>query len=382
MIIYILNLSKRVIAKIKKITNQYKHIFGLFIENLIIHTIYLVYSIIKFLYKNKAYENNKILLCRYKYYGNQKDESLEKIHLEDTINNYNVKLENFYWDNITTPGTNLFRLFIKLLKIQPNILILSSYNSSNKRPLTQPTYESLSKLKKLKIFNFCVAIWWDTCSSTFIRKNLANETPIDLHVIVDNPLFDTNSIYLDNTEKNKIITLFCPYNINGIFYSRIKQFNYSFVGQADSYRNYRKKYLDHLMDSKIPGLVIVQNRINQISQLEYAEILGKSKIGINFSYSTDQHQLKARVFEIILSGALLFESNNNQISELFNENIDYVSFNTNEELVEKMNFYLNNDSERNKIITNAEFKLKNLYNGIRFWEIIFKKLNICIELQS
>jgi spore maturation protein CgeB len=82
-----------------------------------------------------------------------------------------------------------------------------------------------------------------------------------------------------------------------------------------------------------------------------------------------------------MSGALLLESKNEQTSKILDENIDFVSFDTKEELLDKIQYFLNNDLERELIIKNAKQKVKLEYNGIKFWEKIFNKLNLNISLK-
>ena len=78
----------------------------------------------------------------------------------------------------------------------------------------------------------------------------------------------------------------------------------AFFGQFSSYRDYRRDYIEYLMEQNISGYIASQNKDVQVEHSKYAEILGRAKIGINFSYSVDKHQLKGRVFEIIADSIL------------------------------------------------------------------------------
>ena len=94
------------------------------------------------------------------------------------------------------------------------------------------------------------------------------------------------------------------------------------------------------MKNNIPGFFSVSQRNSQPSHAEYQEIMGRAKIGLNFSESSVDHQTKGRIFENMLSGAMLLESENHLTETLFTEGKDYVSFTTKEDLVEKIKFYL------------------------------------------
>lgn len=82
-----------------------------------------------------------------------------------------------------------------------------------------------------------------------------------------------------------------------------------------------------------------------------------------------------------MSGALLLESKNDQIEKLFDENIEYVSFNTKEDMYEKIKYYLKHETERALIVKNALDKINSKYNGTIFWQTIFNKLNLDICLK-
>lgn len=371
---FIINFKQKVYRKFHFYKNYLLHILYLYLENLVA----LLFLIIRKKTNAKDLNKSTILICRHFFYGNN-EISMEKINLDDTLNNFDVNLIHFYWDIKTKAGTNLLRLIKIILNFKPKLIIFSSYNSTIKRPITQPSRFILNLLSKKLILNNIIAIWWDTCSDSFVNLYLSKKTAFKMHVIVDNPTLNLNYNFINIEEKNKIIALFVPYNINQQFYPLIKSINYSFVGQIDSYRNYRLPYIEHLKMSDIQGEILFNTRDKQISHKSYREILGKSKIGINFSFSVDKDQLKARVFEIIMSGALLLESKNEQTSTILENNIDFVSFDSKEDLLSKIQYYLNNNSEREAIIKNAQKKVLLKYNGLKFWEIIFNKLNLKIS---
>ena len=81
---------------------------------------------------------------------------------------------------------------------------------------------------------------------------------------------------------------------------------------------------------------------------EMGRVYSASKIGINNSLNND---INMRIFEILSSGAMLLTSvvKGNGFSELFNDGQDLVTYKTKEELVEKIEYYLLHDSEREAI---------------------------------
>ena len=71
---------------------------------------------------------------------------------------------------------------------------------------------------------------------------------------------------------------------------------------------------------------------------------------INFSYSIQSHQLKARTWEGILSGSLMIESRNDQSSMYFNENNEIIFFDCIDDLIDKIKYFNNNKNEAKKLL--------------------------------
>ena len=80
--------------------------------------------------------------------------------------------------------------------------------------------------------------------------------------------------------------------------------------------------------------------------------------------------------------ALLMESKNSQIAMLFDEGVDYVSFSDKEDLLEKINYYLLNDKEREKIAKSGRSKVLKLYNSDFFLQKIFNHKDFINEKSS
>ena len=112
-----------------------------------------------------------------------------------------------------------------------------------------------------------------------------------------------------------------------------------------------------------------------INNDKYFEILGRSKIAINFSYSVDKHQFKGRPIEIFHSGAMLLETYNKHTASLFRDGIDYVSFRDKFEMVEKIKYYLLHPDEAEKIAKSGRDRMLSLYNFNVFWDKVFKVSN-------
>ncbi len=358
-------------ARFRNLKRFIKEVFLLFDE--LVGLLYLIFITEKSENKNN-HVRPVVAICRYNMYGNGKDVSMEKYHLENTLQNFDVEIKSYIWDNLTLIGLNKIRFIKFLQKESPDVVVLSSYSPSPKRLLSQPGNFLLRRIKSKKLLPNCIAIWWDTCSDGFAKVNIKSNNPIDLHVVIDNPAKNFNYTGMSESDRQKLLFLYCPYNINCLFRPQAKTIDFCFLGQINSYRNNRKEYIDYLIRNKVQGYLGTDDRLNQVSHNEYAEILGKAKIGLNFSYSVDRHQLKSRVFEVLLSGALLLETKNDQTSVLFEEGKDFVSFTTKEDLLEKIQYYLHNEEECAKIAQNGREKVIEKYNGVLFWKQIFTNI--------
>ena len=146
----------------------------------------------------------------------------------------------------------------------------------------------------------------------------------------------------------------------------------AFLGQVDSYRGDRRECIEYLMEQNISGYIATLNRDQQVDHSKYAEILGRAKIGINFSYSVDKHQLKGRVFETMHAGAMLLETKSPQTEALFQDGVDYVSFSSNKDLVNKIKYYLIHEQECELIAQSGREKVLKLYNSELFLKKIFE----------
>jgi hypothetical protein len=91
----------------------------------------------------------------------------------------------------------------------------------------------------------------------------------------------------------------------------VREIDVSFLGSATSYRSVRIEYIEYANSQRLQIFHSGGTGGIRLTMMEYADILRRSKISINISFSVEKkHQLKARVFEIVLCGALLFESSN------------------------------------------------------------------------
>ena len=78
----------------------------------------------------------------------------------------------------------------------------------------------------------------------------------------------------------------------------------------------------------------------------------------------------------MLSGALLLESENDQISQLFTPMKDYVPFSSKEDMLNKIRYYLSNEKEAMAIAEQGQSTAIKNYNSNRFWQLLLNKLEL------
>jgi spore maturation protein CgeB len=309
---------------------------------------------------------DKILVCRTKNYSEDSSIiSLEKYHLDDTLIDNSLEFELFYWDDDKSLFTNQVRLWFIIKRLNPWIIFFSSYSTLRKRKFSMPSVKYLEILRK-KISSNIIFLWWDSCSDTFYESEIKKLEKVNsIHLIMDNPQLDFGSKN-ENINKDSMIASYTNYAKNTLLKPLKKEIDVVFLGQLSSYRDHRSEYIDFIKKRDFSIYLSTNDRGQQVEHSKYAEIMGKSRICINFSLSVDKHQLKGRIFEAMHSETMLLETNNSQTSTLFNDGIDYVSFSNKEDMLKKIKYYLINEKERKAIAQSGREKVLKFYNSKLF----------------
>jgi hypothetical protein len=109
---------------------------------------------------------------------------------------------------------------------------------------------------------------------------------------------------------------------------------------------------------------------------DMAAVLGKSKVSIAFSQgATGQRQLKLRPFEITAAGALCLCETMPGIEECFRIGKEIICFDSREELIGSLSYYLHHEEERQEIAENGYKRTMNDHT----WEQRFEKIFEGIE---
>ena len=297
-------------------------------------------------------------------------DSIEKFMLDGPLAASGLATyEVLYYDTDFAPfPLSDLQFLAKCDQIQPDAIILSSW-----------WYECPPKLETLRVLREewhipIVAVWWDTCWKEFWPSVEPVLPLIDLNVVTDNPnlfFIEHNSPYFE-----RFLPLWVPLDPKIYNHQNAdRDLQVCFLGQVDGFRSKRSEYIQYLIDQKVPLSLSGTTRDKQPSHTEYVDTLKRSRIGLNFSYSVEKHVVKARVFETMLCGAMLMESENDQTTRYFVPMQDYVSFSSKEDLLQKLLYYLQHEDERSAIAARGEQKARQYYNHALFWRAVLDKLS-------
>jgi hypothetical protein len=233
---------------------------------------------------------------------------------------------------------------------------------------TNPSLSTYSKLRDMGVY-LCFH-WPDTGPGwgTETIKSLSGYS--DLHISWDNPRsrFHDNFKFPDNH-----INLWVPQDPTYFYKENVQDIEISFAGSS---RYLDRQFFLHHAQKECPELLICggQREANLSPEL-YAEVIRKSKIGLNFSLSpANFFQTKGRIFEILASCSMLLEFKNPSTSKLFTPNEDYVEFENERDLVNKIKYYVSHQEERCKIAMSGYKKYMENYTAEHFWKKIMSRI--------
>lgn len=243
----------------------------------------------------------------------------------------------------------------------PDIVFVSFLGDSYVNP-------SIETFKFLKQRGSKICFFWpDTGYSWALNKINQIGKIADLHISWGGENVAHN--YMDRQ-----LWLWAPQNEKMFYNEQEKIISASFIGSINGYKD-RKVFLNYALAKNLNVLVLGGQREGKLTPEEYSYYIRKSKIGINFSESPSGFdQMKGRVIEIISCGSMLFEKKNSITSKFLTPNVDYVEFQNLQDFEDKLNYYLNNDEERNKIAFNGYKKYIENYSAKNFWSNIFWRL--------
>ncbi|MFC1989901.1 glycosyltransferase [Chloroflexota bacterium] len=253
-------------------------------------------------------------------------------------------------------------LLLECFRHRPDAIVIVNW-------LLSPLRLETLKLLKEGLQIPAVVIWGD--SVNHMEEAEALLPYVDLSIMID-----STTAYLQKTHQpEKYLPMWTPEDPR-IFYNpnMPRDITVSFLGTMAEHSD----RLAGIAELRSAGIEVYQaggQRENRLPVEEYARVYMRSKIAVDFCCHTNlAPQLKGRVFEATLCGAMLLESENPEIAAWFEPMVDYVPFRDEKDLVEKARYYLSHDSERIKIASRGYHKAKEKYTGKLFWETVLRRV--------
>lgn len=238
--------------------------------------------------------------------------------------------------------------------------------------LSGPTRETLKTIKdRLKIP--IVSVWSDSETHYFsLSDDIADYAALTV-------VWDSNDAYKkDSRVSERYAALWTPYDTRVFGDMGLpRDIDVCFVGTIEGAHPERAELIQTLRDAGINVVTLGSNKdvLKKVSIEEYASVLQRSKISLNFSKTTTGLvQLKGRVFETMFCGALLMEQEGSETQRYFKEGEEYVSFKDKEDLVAKVKQYLTDDAERERIAKTGQRVALEKYSPRKYWMEIFRKV--------
>lgn len=133
----------------------------------------------------------------------------------------------------------------------------------------------------------------------------------------------------------------------------------------------RGEYLSALQSAGVPLMVFGNGWPNgMLSQSRMAKLFAASEISLNFVKNvsnTSARQLKARAFEIVMSGGFLLTEHDEELADYFDVGLEIDSFSSVDECIEKVRFYIANGALAAEMGARASQKAKKLYSFESAW---------------
>ena len=153
-----------------------------------------------------------------------------------------------------------------------------------------------------------------------------------------------------------------------------RDIGFSFAGNSHSHRSRLIKALSGVTDQVYLNLNNKIPRPDPLSYVDYHALLRRTRMMVNFGRISEAETLKGRTIEAIASGVLNFEFHDSLVPRMYLPYIHYIPFSNLDQLVQFGRFFEKHRAWRDKIAGQGRlFHLEN-YDGVRFWQLIFKTL--------
>ncbi|MCE9644174.1 glycosyltransferase [Candidatus Parcubacteria bacterium] len=255
------------------------------------------------------------------------------------------------------------------LREKPDLIILQCHSLDGVSGPTKETLQTIKKHLKIPI----VSVWSDSETHYFgISDEIAEFAALAV-------VWDSAEAYRkDSKLTERYAALWTPYDTRVFGDMGLpRDIDVCFAGTIEGAHPEREEMIKALRDAGINVVTLGSNKdvLKKVSIQEYASVLQRSKISLNFSKTTTGLvQLKGRVFETMFCGALLMEQEGSETPRFFKEGEEYVQFRDIEDLIAKVKKYLADDTGRERIAKNGQRMALEKYSPKKYWMEIFRRV--------
>jgi len=244
-------------------------------------------------------------------------------------------------------------------RLNPDIVIFSLLGKSHLNP-TDESYKYIKDRGCKTVF-----MWPDMRPDWGIEEvaDLESKGFADLHIC-----WGSEKI-IPTEYGEKILWMWAPQDNSLYKPSEEQDIPVSFIGSTRHHE--RQVYLQQLLNSGTQVLIEGGQREKGLTPEQYASYIRRSQISINFPGSDVGDQCKGRVWEILASRSMMLERKNEATEKMLTPGKDYAEYENVEDLKNKIEYYLNNPEERDKIALQGYETYKEKYTATHFWKKTF-----------
>lgn len=305
----------------------------------------------------------KILFVREKWADGQESKgSSDGSYMVDTVEAAGHQRAIFYYDESTVNDKDDFLLRIALDVEHVDVVMFSHLISWGDRNLKKDTWKTL-RLAGKKV----VGVWHES-SPDVIRVADEHADCVDLNLFLD-----TKDQFLKYSRRpEKCFGLYDPRS-SQVFQPREKTIPVLFNGTLVN-RQFRCACVFTLLANGVPVTKIGGRSELFLPEDMMVSMLGETKICLNFSDGGQGKHYKGRVAEALLCGCLLMEWENDETSSMLEPFKEYIPFSTPDDLLQKVQYYMRHDLEREKIAAAGRGAALEKLDGRVFWAQLFRRL--------
>jgi hypothetical protein len=303
------------------------------------------------------------LLHKYDDYK-KKNLSGENEYLSNSCYDFNIKSRNFSIDSKYSFITNLKFIYYSFL-YSKSVIVFRSDSAFVRTFIDLSVVLFLNKVFKV-IF---VAISND--SNWFIniyRSYLLYNNNIILCI-------DDRNLLLTKKIKKRICSLCISrkiFYVNDFFKKKII---IAFIGRINNMPD-RIEKLNFLKKNNV-NIKVFNKDIKYLDYSEYLHVLSDTKILLNFNegpIGSNKNHSVGRAFQGIASGCMILEPEKSYLPRIyFKKNRDYISYDNNLDLLNKILYYTNNLKAVHNISKNGQKRLSQLYQSENLFNFLLEK---------